>query len=226
MSTQAVTVALPASTLSVSGTVNGVTASWTNTSDNTWSAVVARAPDGVYVLALSVTDAEGFVTRLTAVLFFGGLQLVTDRSAQDVARWKELRDKGWSGMSAEEQAEWMGTMKGCYSHTDMNRVEGAVKWLSDRLSAIGYVYSPSVKLDWTREDIPSREDMARYFGNVEGLKEVIVMFPTVPPVPSVDDAFDYVMANNLEQFLLAVDEIYQKITESWHYAGEIISGGE
>ncbi len=43
------------------------------------------------------------------------LTLITDRTGQDVSRWRELHDKGWLGMTEAEQSEWMGEMKGRYS---------------------------------------------------------------------------------------------------------------
>ena len=60
------------------------------------------------------------------------MNLITDRTAADVVRWKTLHDKGWEAMSAEEQSEWLGGMKGSYNYTDMNRVESAVKELEAR----------------------------------------------------------------------------------------------
>ena len=57
------------------------------------------------------------------------LQLITNRTAQDVFRWQELKSKGWENMTAEERAEWTGdpvamstpaAPRGAYNHTDLN----------------------------------------------------------------------------------------------------------
>lgn len=153
------------------------------------------------------------------------MELITDRTAQDVERWRELKDKGWAGMTPEEQTQWMGDMKGCYGAADMNRVEGAVELLAARLSRRGYPVSPEVKTNWTRSDIPTAEDLNRYFGNVAKLRKSIAVFPATPPVPGTGNRMDYIMANNLEKILLDVERAIVNMEESWLYAGEAVAGG-
>ena len=72
--------------------------------------------------------------------------LITDRTKADVERWKTLRDKGWNGMTEAERNEWLGVIvpkpsasKGMYTHRDMNRVESAVKQISERMRELGYL---------------------------------------------------------------------------------------
>ncbi len=383
---QTVEVSLPSSTLYVSGTVNGVSVVWTNTTGNTWEAEADRAADDIYMLELSVVDENGGANFLSLVLFYGGLNLVTDRTAADVERWRELKAKGWDQMTADEKAEWMGNpvaaakngavmnllslekvvnagataefsgnklvvatltersfayvriilgaaelfedqtitiscagvetdeeaafsiqacwldsgtdynfiygssmkkpgavtfdcgknengrqylalffhaatsvvrpagatvsydqvmvelgstahpyvpyssfaatsvMKGMYSYRDMNRVEGAVKLLAERISSLGYLYSPSVKTNWHQEDMPTRADMERYLGNVEGLRSAIPVLSTTPLVPKIYDALDYNKANDLERILLDVERVSKNIPKTWYMAGEIYLG--
>lgn len=221
---QTVELELPYSTMYVAGTVNEVPVTWTNISGNTWQAEAARSSDDVYVVVLSITSEEGLTSELSTVLFYSGLKLITDRSAKDVARWQELRDKGYSAMSEEEKAEWNGAMKGCYGYTDMNRVEGAVQLLARQISRLGYLYSPTVRMNWTRQDIPGREDMERYFGNVAGLRASIPVLPSTPMAPDMYSGLDYSKANDLEKILLDVDRVSKNITDTWYFAGEITLG--
>ena len=221
--TQTVDISLPAGTRSVQGTVNSVVVTWINIEGNTWEAVATRSADDIYVLELTVTEENGLVTNLSAVLFYSGLHLITDRTAEDVARWQELKAKGLAAMTDEERAEWLGDMKGCYSEKDMNRVEGAVKLLADRSSAMGYHFSPAVRMNWTGQDIPTREDMDRYFGNVRELRNLFPALPSTPAAPSTGDRLDYSMANDLEKILLDINQIQTIIAASWCYAGEIYS---
>lgn len=386
---QTVEVSLPSSTLYVSGTVNGVSVVWTNTTGNTWQAEAARAADDIYMLELSVVDENGGANYMSLVLFYGGLNLVTDRTDRDVARWKELKAKGWSQMTVDEQAEWMGdpmvaaktgkvvnllnmeiaevvgaslnhvgdeitisslktgaylyarailgpaehfvnqtitiscadaemeyassfsiqafwvdegldytdytfvsgsrlkapgaltfrcndnpvkrkylaiyiyvaadeslpagttitykkvmvelgstaheyvpyvpfvltpALKGMYSYRDMNRVEGAVKLLSEHISALGYLYHPEVKTNWSNQDIPTKADMDRYFGNVAGFRDVMPLYPSTPKAPDTGENLDYIIANDLEKILLDVNRIADSIPNSWYATGEVYSG--
>ena len=128
-------------------------------------------------------------------------------------------------MSESERREWLGEMKGRYGHTDMNRVESAVATLSRRLNELGYKHLPlSVKTDWTREDIPTRDDMVRYYGNVEFLRQLAGVYPTTPVTPTVEYKLNYSRANDLEQILLDIDDITSKFADAYYYAGEIFSG--
>ena len=153
------------------------------------------------------------------------MNLITDRTPNDVARWRELHDKGWAAMTASERAEWLDQMKGRYNHTDMNRVENAVGVLSERLYSLGRLATRLVvKTNWTGSDSPTRADMERYFGNVGKLREEITVYASTPFAPTIDRRLDYAKANDLEQILIDVDEITTKISQSWYFAGDIYSG--
>ena len=151
--------------------------------------------------------------------------MITDRTMQDVARWKQLHDKGWLRMSPAERSEWLGEMKGRYSYTDMNRVESAVESLVARFIQDGYLTSPlTTKTDWNRWSVPTRSDMIRYLGNIETLRSLVPVYPTTPAVPKITQRLDYKLANDIEQILVDLDEILTKIPQSWYYAGEIYTG--
>ena len=151
--------------------------------------------------------------------------MIIDRTKQDVARWRELHDKGWDAMTAAERTEWLGEMKGRYNHTDMNRVESAVEALSARFVEEGYLASPlTVKTDWNRWSCPTLTDMERYLGNIERLRKLVPVYPTTPVTPTVKQKLDYNLANDIEKILVDLDDILTKIPQSVYRAGEIYSG--
>lgn len=153
------------------------------------------------------------------------MNLITDRTQADVDRWKLLHDRGLTRMSAAEQAEWLGEMKGRYDHRDLNRVEQAVSIVSDMIRELGYVHPRlTVKTNWTREDISTRGDWERYFGNVATLREAITVLPSTPGTPSVNDRLNFERANELEQILVDIDDVAARIQKSWYYAGDIYLG--
>lgn len=162
------------------------------------------------------------------------LGFITNRTPEDVERWRELRDKGWADMTEEERSEWLGetaltnsvsASKGMYTYNDLNRVESAVGVLEDRLQSLGYLKSNlSIKVDWTYEDDFWRTDMERYLGNVSTLRGCIALKVDTPVAPTITDRFDYESANNIEKILIDVDEVTTKLTKSWQYTGDIISG--
>ena len=153
------------------------------------------------------------------------LDLITDRTQQDVDRWRELHDKGFAQMSDAERSEWLGYMKGRYNHEDMNRVERAVELLSERLTKIGYLPTPLVvKTDWTAEDTPYRGDIERYFNNIAALRGSMPFPEATPIAPTIGKRLNYIMANEIERILLDVDSFSKKTPDAWYRSGEIFSG--
>ncbi len=151
--------------------------------------------------------------------------MITDRTNRDVARWKELHDKGWAAMTASERSEWLGEMKGRYTYTDLNRVENMVKHLSDLFVEMGYIASPlPVKTDWNRWSVPTKTDMTRYFGNLETLLAIARGYPDTPKAPSINQKMDINVANDIEKILEDINNIAMKIPQSWHYAGDLYVG--
>ena len=160
------------------------------------------------------------------------LGLVFDRTNSDVERWRELRDKGWDGMTENERREWIGEIiplpaasKGMYTHNDLNRVESTVEQLVALFRDLGYkVPDMYVKTDWTYEDDIRQRDMNRYLTNIEILRKILRVFRDTPRTPTVYERFDYMTANNIEKILYDLLNILENIRSTQVYSGEIVSG--
>lgn len=153
------------------------------------------------------------------------LNLITDRTIADVERWQTLDSKGWAAMSAEEQTEWMGEMKGRYGYTDMNRVEAAVETIATILMEYGYIKSlPTIKTTWNLWSVPTVSDMERYLCNISLLRSLVPGYPTTPSVPDATQPLDYNTANDIEKILEDLYDIATKIPNSWYHTGEIYAG--
>lgn len=151
--------------------------------------------------------------------------MITNRTQFDVDRYAELKAKGWQNMSDAEKAEWSQPLKGCYNYTDMNRVESAVEFVAARLRCLGYsVPTLTVKTDWNKQDIPTREDIGRYYGNVAILREIIGIGNATPQAPTIYDRLTHSRANDLEQILVNIDSSLDRLIESWYYVGELYAG--
>ena len=224
MESQTVAVALPGDVIYVSGTVNGTEYTWTNTDSNRWEAIVARTESEIYVVVLTLINAIGTTTNANFTLYYGVLNLITDRSEQDVERWRLLHSKGFHALTAEEKAEWQAGMKGAYNYEDMNRVESAVIFIANRLAELGHVISPVVKATWSVTDHPTKADMDRYFSNIALLRSLLPLYPTTPKAPTTKKKMDYLVANDIEQILTDVDRQISAIRQSWYYAGDVFTG--
>lgn len=215
---------LPAATVYVSGTVNGVAATWTNVEGYDWQAIVDRSDDDIYLVELTIIDSLGQSTAASVTLYYGLLNLITDRTIEDVNRVKELSAKGWAAMTEAEKAEYLADMKGAYNASDLNRVGAAVEYIARRLSDNGYVVEVTARQNWTRADIPTQEEMAIYLADVETIRSALAVMPTTPETPDDADNLTYIEANNIEQIMLDVDALITTMMLSFVYCGVHYSG--
>lgn len=235
MSTRTLKTTLPSGTLYVSGTVNGVSTTWTNIDGNTWETVADRSPQDVYVVALTIIDQSGKATDTTFTMYYG-LHLVTDRTLSDVLE---------------------GNEKGTYNASDLNRVGAAVSYLAEILVSLpddlkSYAesngvawdvffdvpYDPpayvlTVKTDWVEEDIPTPEQMELYLENAKALRNALDY--DTDKLPDVMDNLSWQGANAIEKALEGLDEaitILRDTTKTylyntasaWFYSGDLFSG--
>jgi hypothetical protein len=84
--------------------------------------------------------------------------------------------------------------KGAYNYSDLNRVERAVKEISDT-RGLGL----TTKTDWAMWDIPRKSDMKRYLDNV---KTIALVIGSDIELPDSMDKLTYEMANNIEKVLV------------------------
>ena len=224
--TQTLSVALPASTVYVSGTVNNVAVTWTMTGAETWEAVADRAADDIYHVMLTIVNSSGTSTNAAFTLYYG-LQLITDRTQADVDRGSYLASLWVAGEftgTDDELAEWNSNLKGSYNASDLNRVGNAMNYVAARFTESGYHPVISPRIDWTEDDIPRQSDMERYLADLTALRGVLSVLPTTPEVPEDMDGLTYQEANNIEQILLDIDRLLTNIFATWVYSGDVFSG--
>lgn len=223
MSTQTLRVSLPSEIIYVSGTVNGKAYTWTLV-DGSWQAIVDRAADDTYAVALTAVNALGTSTSYTLTLYYGMLNLITDRTQADVDRVRQLAQKGFWNMTAAEKTEWLNGLKGAYNASDLNRVGAAVAYVAGRLTGYGYVVSVSPRQDWQVTDIPTQESMTAYLADVAALRAALTVATDTPEVPEDMERLTWQEANNIEQILVDVDELLTRMAAAWFYSGELYAG--
>ena len=202
MSAQVLSVSLPSEIIYVSGTVNGTAYTWTLI-EGAWTATVERAADDTYAVALTAVTAAGVSTNYALTLYYGLLSLITDRTRTDVANQ---------------------TDKGFYNASDLNRVGAAVEYIAGRFTALGYACPVTVKKDWLTSDAPTQRQMETYRQNIATLRGQIAVMQSTPEAPASMTGLNYVKANNIEQILLDLDALIDKLIKSWYFSGELYAG--
>lgn len=224
MSAQVLRVSLPSEIIYVSGTVNGKAYTWTLV-DGSWQAIVDRAADDTYAVALTAVNALGTSTSYTLTLYYGMLNLITDRTQADVERVAYLTGKVSAGTAtAAELAEWQSDLKGAYNASDLNRVGAAVAYVAGRLKGYGYIVSVSPRQDWQVTDIPTPESMTAYLADVAALRAALTVAADTPEVPEDMEQLTWKEANDIEKILVDVDELLTRMAAAWFYSGELYAG--
>ena len=152
--------------------------------------------------------------------------LVTDRTAADLARWLDLRNKGYANMTEAERTEWDSGMKGAYNASDLNRVGEALNYLRDRLAEASYLSQVAfiAKTDWTATDIPTASDLFNYLRYVSVVREALAQFAKTPATPDYTGGLDYQEANDIEKILVDVDQLITNMQAHRYYCGELFCG--
>lgn len=152
--------------------------------------------------------------------------LITDRTISDVQRWLYLRNKGYDNMTEAEKNEWNNGLKGAYNITDLNRVGNAFKYLQNRLVEAGYLlgieFTP--KTDWGGADVLTTVDLTEYINTVATIRGALSALSTTPPVPPNAGSLDFQSANDIEQILIDVEYLINKMQEKPLYCGELYMG--
>lgn len=152
------------------------------------------------------------------------LNLVYDRTADDVAEALRLMEKAFAGtLTDEEKTVWLAGMKGTYGAIDMNRVAAAVSTLSGLLNAAGYKNEVSAQNFVEGED-STDEKYSVYLANVQTLRDAIAVRVSTPELPAADAKLDFVGANNIEKILADLDELLSWMTYSQKYCGTFAAG--
>lgn len=152
------------------------------------------------------------------------LNLVYDRTADDVAEALRLARKAFAGtLTDEEKTVWLAGIKGTYGAIDMNRVAAAVSTLSGLLNAAGYKNEISAQ-NFVESEDSTDEKYSVYLANVQTLRDAIAVRASTPELPAADAKLDFIGANNIEKILADLDELIGWMKYSQKYCGTFAAG--
>ena len=192
-------------------------------------------------------------------------ELVFDRTQEDVDRVKDFKrrilNNGWNSLSQAEKTEYLAGMKGAYNATDLNRIGQAIDFIAGNMVAAAATLAAyraargvaedsqfdlpvntsavseiDAKTDWTIPDIPAKAQTDQILADIATLRAGMPLPVDAPDLPANMDALDYLIANDIEYLLYAIDEAFNGLTEdiegridraadAWYYSSETNCGG-
>lgn len=131
------------------------------------------------------------------------LGLVTDRTSEDVQR---------------------RTKKGVYNAEDMNRVNAAVELLRPVFRDFGYGIVDAELRVWLENELPRLSEAEEFLAAVRALDGRFRYAEKMIELPVTMRMLTHGGANNIEKFLAAMPEVFEKMQTAWYYADELYCG--
>lgn len=112
-------------------------------------------------------------------------------------------------------------LKGCLNLSDLNRIEGNIGYLAERLEEYSYPTNISSK-QWTIVDLPTEDDMSRITENIRALMSAFYYPNNPPPLP--DAMLSYNDINAIEENLYLIKQMLDGMSSSFKHVGTVKSG--
>ncbi len=112
-------------------------------------------------------------------------------------------------------------LKGCLNLLDLNRIEGNISYLAEKMES--FSYAPNIHgKRWTNADMPNQNDMSRI---IENIRSLILAFYSPDNPPSLPTTMlSYNDINAIEENLYLIKEILDCMQTSFRKVGTIKSG--
>lgn len=102
------------------------------------------------------------------------------------------------------------TKKAYIDYNDLNRVEGAVKWVSYALNRYGYKNITVNKLNWKMDDFRTEEEMIRLKKNLDAIRSAYYTPSSTPLTPEHITYTSIYQANAIEQIIYDIGVLIEK----------------
>lgn len=112
-------------------------------------------------------------------------------------------------------------LKGCLNLLDLNRIEGNIEYLAEKMES--YTYSPNIHgKQWSNVDMPNEDDMSRIVENIRALVSAFYSPDSPPLLPATMLSYDDI--NAIEKYLYLIKELLDCMESSFKQVGTIKSG--
>ena len=135
-----------------------------------------------------------------------------------------LQGDGRAFMENDELVVKIGVvydLKGCLNLIDINRIEGNIAFLSERLSDLAYPVSVSTR-QWDRDNLPNVQDTQRIINNVYAFVRDFYQLSDAPDIP--DKMENYNDVNAIERNIDLIKYLLDCMVNSFRKTGAYKSG--
>ena len=140
---------------------------------------------------------------------------VFDRTNEDVV-FAQGQIQKWIDAKLSGNPVVTYELKGCFNLTDINRIEGDIQYISDRLNGLHYPTGTSCKV-WEQSGLPTVKDVKRILSNVRLIIAAYHQQNGISDVPESINTFSDI--NAIEENLYAIKQLLDSMTEAFPKSG-------
>lgn len=119
-----------------------------------------------------------------------------------------------------------GTDKGYYNYTDANRVQEAVEYIVDRITAKGYNVTIETGISFEQNQIFRTSNFTDWLNNLSEVYGVFTLDASIKVPPSSLQNFSYLTANSIEEMLYHVNGSMDRMEKTPVPCGLAECGGD
>lgn len=149
------------------------------------------------------------------------IEPIFDRTNEDVS-FAQTKIQEWIAAKMSGTIVETYELKGCLNLTDINRIEGNIQYLSDRLDELNYPPGTSCKV-WERSGLPTERDIRRILNNLKLIIAAYYQQDSITDVPKDMNTFSDI--NAIEENLYAIKQLLDSMVEGFQKSGMFQSGG-
>lgn len=148
------------------------------------------------------------------------IEPVYDRTYEDVT-FAKAQIQIWIAQQMSNDFPYTYNLKGCLNLSDINRIEGNIKYISDRLDE--YYYSPGTECKiWENSGLPTERDVRRILNNVQLIIDAYRHPAGAPNVPGGMSRYNDI--NDIEKILFGVKQLLDRMVRGFQISGTVNSG--
>lgn len=111
--------------------------------------------------------------------------------------------------------------KGCFTVTDINRIENNCRYIADRLNVLLYTNSITTKV-WDMYGLPNITEVKRLINNADALIKAYHQSPDAPALP--ETLLTYEQVNALERNLYLIKHLIDNEENEFRHCGTFNCG--
>lgn len=145
------------------------------------------------------------------------LRPIIDRTQADVDEAIRILQE-WKTSGTQNMTD----LKGCFNVSDINRIEGNIRYLANELFNLCYSCPVNTNTTWSKDKFLTDVEVDRVLSNVNALVRYYYQPPNSPMIP--DSVLTYEQVNDLEHNIYLIKQMLDNMIDLFKQCGTVECG--